>query len=145
MPANPYLRERRYPRLGEVIPAHFRLFGRRHVLPASIVSLGAGGAALRTPLAVSVHSTLEEVRFALPPIRQQPGAFIAVSAVVRWANVEDAGGEHGFLTGVEFLDVEERAFERIRNYVYYRLLGAPARPPERPSRQGRVAAASLAG
>ena len=136
MPTNPTLRDRRYPRLAEVIPAYFRLFGRRHVLPASIVSLGAGGAALQTPLVVPVHSTLEEVRFALPPIRQQPGTFIAVSAVVRWAKVEDAGGEHRFLTGVEFLDVEERAFERIRNYVYYRLLGALVQAPARSSRPG---------
>jgi hypothetical protein len=127
MTAHRTSQERRHPRLVEVIPAHLRLFGRWQVLPASIRNLSAGGAALLAPLPIPVHSTVEELRFALPPIRQQPGAFIAVSAVVRWAAPRAASdGAGGILHGVEFLDLEGKALTRVRNYVYYRLLESPA-------------------
>ena len=121
-----FTHRRRYPRLLEVIPAHFRLCGRRRDFPGSIVSLGAGGAGVLTPVPVAVHSTLEELRFTLPPIRRQRGAILAPAAIVRWVGEQEIGpGERCPVIGVEFLDLPAKAFERIRTYVYYRLLEGP--------------------
>ena len=132
MPGPPYTQQRRHPRLAEVIPAYFRLFGRRQLLPGRIVSLSAGGAAVLTPVPVPVHSTLEVLRFALPPIRQQRGAIIAVSAIVRWTGEHEVEpGDRRLVIGLQFLDLEEKAFTRVRNYVYYRLLDGPPEPPAR--------------
>jgi c-di-GMP-binding flagellar brake protein YcgR len=118
--------ERRHPRLVEAITAHYRTCGGRQVRPVTIQNLSAGGAAVLAPARIPLHSTLEELRFALPPLRQQPGAFIAVSAFVRWVEKQTwpQGGTH-FLHGLQFLDLEGKALTRVRNYVYYRLCEAP--------------------
>jgi PilZ domain len=121
-----FTRRRRFPRLLEVIPAHFRLCGRRRDYPGSIVSLGAGGAAVLGPVPVPLHSTLKELRFTLPPIRRQRGVILAPAAIVRWIGEQEvAPGERWPVIGVEFLDLRAKAFDRIRTYVYYRLLEGP--------------------
>lgn len=60
-----------------------------------------------------------------PPTRQQAGAEIAVAAIVlrTVAEKDDDGGVH-FVSGLHFLDLEGEAFERVRTYVYHRLLEA---------------------
>ena len=110
-----------------MIPAHFRICGRRRDFPGSIVSLGAGGAAVLSPVPIPLHSTLEELRFTLPPIRRQRGVILAPAAIVRWVGEQEvAPGERCPVIGVEFLDLPAKAFDRIRTYVYYRLLEGPA-------------------
>jgi c-di-GMP-binding flagellar brake protein YcgR len=133
MAESQYAQQRRHPRLAEAIPAQVQLFGRRQSLAVSIVTLSAGGAALVVPIPVRVNSTLAWLRFALPAIRQQPGTVIAVPAIVRWTRDEDPADREGrYVIGVQFLDLDEKAFERVQRYVYYRLLDAPGGLPVEP-------------
>lgn len=117
---------RRHPRLEETLPVTYRVHESSAVLEGWVKNLSAGGAALVTEMPVPLYGIVAELRFALPPIKQQPAAEITVAAaVLRTEAQSTSDGQTRYLSGLHFLNLEGEAFEAVRLYVYYRLMGTP--------------------
>lgn len=106
--AGPRIESRTIPRVGAEVAAEIAIGELPQPLPASTRDIGIGGACIATVSPFSFRS-VRRVSLALP------GGTLSLAARGSWQRVEHA--ENVVLTGVEFIDPDERATDRLWDVV----------------------------
>ncbi|MFQ5350955.1 MAG: PilZ domain-containing protein, partial [Thermoanaerobaculia bacterium] len=127
---------RRHPRLEIPLEAEVLLLGDGEAIPATMVDLSAGGAALLTLAQIPVGTEIETLRFGLPAgdDKEEPQPIAVAGRVARSEQLEGVGGEAQFQIGVQFVDITRELYDRIQQFVARQLReGQKERVPiERP-------------
>jgi hypothetical protein len=115
-----------FPRLTVRLKAEVRTSAGAPWQLAWILNLSAGGALLHTDQELPALATLSPLRFPLRRAAADSGTLIEVQALVLRSLPSSGQTDHpGYLSGLQFLDLQGESFEAVRRFVFERVPREP--------------------